>query len=305
MKQAIQRYFYAGNSSLKCGHLLAAYENYIRLVKSFTLHKYGQNWPEKVYPEKNFIVNEEYSFIYVSIPKVACTSMKTMIFLLSHDPKELEVKNEILQNPSLVHISALKPFLLSNYSHQQAQKLIGDPKYFKFTVVRNPYSRLVSGYISKFVKNQDPNITEAIIEKIYQQKNLEPNYQKGITFRQFIYYLYSTGDRYLDEHWQSQHRILGGINLDFIAKFENLNDDFNYIKSKLNIPLDLAKINTTSYNQQKSKDSYADYYIDELKRLSEFPHSRSFYTPDLIELVKKRYRIDLEIFDYNFEEQHL
>lgn len=303
MKNPIQRYLVAGNICLKQGHFATAYDHYLHLIKSGLLPKYRKNWPEQVYPEKNFIVNEQNTFIYVPVPKAACSSIKMMIFLLSCHEKDSDYRNEVLNKPRLLHYSALQPFLLSNYSHSMAQQLINDPSYFKFTIVRNPFSRLVSAYLSKLVRNQDLAITNPIVKTVYQQQNLEPDYLKGISFRQFIHYVCNSEDQALNEHWRPQYRILGDINLDFIGRFERLKQELNFLQNKLNLPSELPQINRTSYRPCQTQENYADYDAITLRKLANFPHSKSFYDQDLIDLVQKRYSVDLEIFNYSFENQ--
>ena len=71
----------------------------------------------------------------------------------------------------------------------------------------------------------------------------------------------------------------GNILVDYIGKFENLQEEFNVICKMLKIPpLDLPHTNNSS-----STESYQKYY-----------------TPSLKELVAKAFKKDIEQFNYKF-----
>ena len=70
----------------------------------------------------------------------------------------------------------------------------------------------------------------------------------------------------------------GQLELDFVARYESLQSDFDEICQRIDIPgTSLARRNVSRHEQ------FADYYDDELQ-----------------EAVADFYRQDLELFDYRF-----
>ena len=138
--------------------------------------------------------------------------------------------------------------------------------FFFFTVIRNPYDRLVSLY------------------------NWGSEYHNNSTFEQFIlnisknYYKEFSGHRYkTQKEWISNDK--GEIIVKNIIRFENINIDFNKILKKLNIP------NFTIKNQNcRTRYEYLPT-----------KHYSYYYNKTSINIVNKLYKDDLELFGYNFE----
>jgi hypothetical protein len=67
------------------------------------------------------------------------------------------------------------------------------------------------------------------------------------------------------------------------------------------LPLDIPWHNKTIYNDifDENKD-WPNLYPCELIKLSKYPDNKKFYTPELVELVRKRYKKDIEMFEYEF-----
>jgi len=132
--------------------------------------------------------------------------------------------------------------------------------YFKFGVVRNPYSRLVSGFA-------------------WRDGNWHKSVQPGKT--DFTKYVESIRSRSLfkkDVHLMPQHEFLeldGTIGVDQVLRLENLGDDFRELCNHLNVSLELPKRMVS-----KHKDA-VEYYDD---------HSRS--------IVFEIYKKDFELFGY-------
>lgn len=207
---------------------------------------------EKKVKHKNKIVHfqkEKGVFSYVPVPKAANTS------ILDTLRKNFEIK---------------KTKTGSEYS---------------FSIVRNPYDRLVSCYTEKildpFHRKRD-NISKE--HEYYNRLILEEGFFPKESFKSFVKKVCKISDRRSDKHFRSQHCFLldkkGRWIPDFLGKFENLEEDFKKICKKMGVskPPSLP-------HKRKSKriDGYRDYYDEETKRL-----------------VERRYKKDLELFGYKF-----
>lgn len=151
-------------------------------------------------------------------------------------------------------------------------------EYFKFGFVRNPWDRLVSWYSMiierpnlgtcnkfwKYVREKSNNFESFIIncsDTVYDEEHgiLFP---KSAAINQYDYFANSDDD----------------LIVDFIGKFENLKNDFNYIQNILKLPHALLpKLNVTINKK------YQDFYNDRTKKI-----------------VAERFKKDIDFFGYKF-----
>lgn len=213
------------------------------------------------------IISPKYKFIYISVPKAASRSLVTALYRKPMiDYGSFEDHNNYSR-------------LLKRNAHYQ--------KYFKFTFVRNPWSRAVSAYLDK-IKNPSQDSIRDIISAY-------PGLKPGMEFGEFIYFLYRKTGRYdilSDRHWISQYRFFmfkKKIDIDFIGKIENFSKDLLSLKQKLNLP-DLAAPYLNSrlgWRTEEKKERNPFYY-------------RRYYDNNLKNLLAKRYKKDIELFNYEF-----
>lgn len=261
------------------------------------------NWDAVTWAQKRFIVDRKYRFIYCAIPKNASSSLMKAIVSVSNSKRKKQLLNssrDTIRNYVELNYS------LSTYTYTEARKIIYSD-YFKFAIVRNPWARLVSSYLNLFVRfhehGQPTDLVRDSVKYIYGEDVKDRDSVK-ITFEELIKYLCATEDRYIDQHCIPQYLFLGDIKYDFIARMENLSQDLQYIQNKLNLSLELPKLNKTKYSSEPNNEQI-------LSKLSasEFrnwktvlPDYKQFYTPELIDLVGKRYAKDIEMFGYDFAE---
>jgi hypothetical protein len=199
------------------------------------------------------IVSNKFKFIFIRVPKTGSSSitrclrdfeiLNNGIFEYRHDSydfvndEELQFFNNLRQdNPDLI--------LTPNHSECAGCEKIIEPdvckNYFKFSFVRNPWSRILSRY--EWGRQLVNDMTDSSIFKSFK------NYLKHIDeddFRAFV---------------QPQYDYTIGCN--FIGKCENLQDDFNIICDKIGIPQkELPHKNATKHKH------YTEYYDDETKEI--------------------------------------
>ena len=117
-------------------------------------------------------------------------------------------------------------------------------KYFKFTIVRNPWARAYSYY-------------KGTIKKDPRYKNLP-----SISLEDFLNE--QLGKKHLQPQMNYIKRFDGTIDLDFIGRFENLSKDFEYIAKK--VGLDIHQL---PHMLKGSSDDYRLHYSEEAKKLIE------------------------------------
>lgn len=208
------------------------------------------------------IYSKEKQFLFIHIPKTGGKSMSSVLAeYASHNTNfdHLLVRKLTLKFGSFPRLKIYSRHeKLSQFESFTCKSEYS--KLWKFSIVRNPYDRLVSLFL-------------------FQQQYSEANNHKlikNMTFDDFVNWM---------NPWMKKTSMVsfiknndGKIDMDFIGRFENLNEDVNKIFEHLNIDKRLPYINKT-----KKTDSYRNYYNDKL-----------------IKLVQKNYEEDLDFFKYVF-----
>lgn len=211
------------------------------------------------------MISHKHKYIFVHTPKCAGTSIEKA--LLNYEGIKIDLNDEFYLNsiPEPIKKEYLLDYPLHSYSQhfyldQYKQSLAST--YYCFTFVRNPWDLMVSEYF-------------------YILKNYETN----LSFEDFI----KIGDGLKEVKgftWfvERGHHLLPQVNfinknMNFIGKFENLQDDFNVICDSVKI----SRINLPYHNSTKH-NRYTTYYND-LTR----------------DIIAKRYKEDIEYFNYRFE----
>jgi len=248
-----------------------------------------------VNPSSYYFVNEQLKAIYCSIPKNACTLFKTM--LVNHS----DLKAEFKASQQGVHV-----FWAQKTAPTSASALLerlSSPEYYKFTVLRNPFRRIVSGYLDKFAKHSIPeSFAQAVIENVQTSLGLALDVKKSITFRQFVDYLVRTPDDELNDHWRPQHTFVAAIKFDFIGQFEKLDEAIASLERTLNIQVqrNVSK-HVTKYKQFSEHADFCDLYPSELRAFNGMPQAHQLFSQDLKIKIQSRYQQDTALYEKVFE----
>lgn len=166
------------------------------------------------------------------------------------------------------------------------EEVIGREKfnnYYTFSVVRNPFDRLVSWYWMlklRSFEEENPDLIEtpgdkvnfALIDELNKNAQnfdqfvaLPKDHRSGLFQRFFFNQLdYVSNDK--------------GVSVNKILRFENLADDFSEFASEVGISQELPHMNKTP-----RKADYHDYYNNKTRKI-----------------IEQRYQRDLDYFHYTF-----
>lgn len=151
----------------------------------------------------------------------------------------------------------------------------GYQTHFKFTFVRNPWARILSTYHDKVKKQWSDTYPEEYHHfRIKRYKRFA-----GKDFKYFINNFNLNQDR----HTMTQESLFPVDIVDYIGKFENLQQDFDTVCSK--IGLDPHPLPHKNSSKPANYKHYTEYYDEETR-----------------EIVAKKYAKDIELFGYEFGE---
>ena len=157
----------------------------------------------------------------------------------------------------------------------------------RFTVVRNSWDRLVSGWRNKISRDlPHKNFFRALSQRAdgsSTQATFDQVMVKAKSFDGFLELLPGSKLFADDIHFKPQSEILGNTPLDFVANFETFNEDIGHILGVIG----LAHLSESIPHRNKSPNGnhYSEYYI----------------TPEAINLVNKLYEKDIQRWGFEFQ----
>lgn len=227
---------------------------------------------------KDSVGSEALNYLYVPLGKVANTEIKRFLWS-THVQKQL-YDQPLPDDYYAVHnwrgtkSTGKSPSPWRCYRPGELSNFLGDfETHFTFSVVRNPYTRLLSGYMDKIEKFRN------LGEEIARKRKL-PSLPRD--FGEFVDVVASQSDREVDVHWVSQsYRLcLPFLKFKFLGLFEQLPDAMTTIASELGVPFENLPHNP-------KHQTGADARVEE------------FYDEAIAQKVYLRYRQDFEYFGYS------
>lgn len=224
------------------------------------------------------MVSHKYKCIFIHIPKCAGTSIESALgHLERHEGRGGQDHRTI----RMIEKPILTPDLFSEKENllevlrrlRKRVRKAENPKnkitvtaaqytdYFKFTFIRNPWDRAFSWY-----KN--------VMRDEIHREGL--GIKNGISFKDFLKTFAGEGMLRPQTYWLKSFD--GDIHLDFIGRFENLEEDFTKVCKYLDIPhISLP------HRIKGSSEDYTDYYDPESKRI-----------------ISEVYQEEIDLFNYSF-----
>jgi hypothetical protein len=173
-------------------------------------------------------------YMYFEIPKAACTQLKHVLrgvegagpLRLFADPKIRETRRDMF-----VHARVNVPLpSLADVDNVAQREVLESPDFLRMTVVRNPYSRLISAWKSKVV------MCEPLAKAVYVSvKGRLPYVHENwrIAFQRFVEYVEDTCDLSdCDVHWKRQvdHTYFAAMNFSLVGRVEQLNESLRQLE---------------------------------------------------------------------------
>ena len=208
---------------------------------------------------------DPYKFIFIHAPKTGGNSIQHALRdYCVDDITEMDNGDWYDSGGTLHNFEVANPVV--NYKHGTIKDYYDNWKeedfgniddYFKFCVVRNPWERAISAYFYKY-----QTVIYAGVEGLIKEKFMKENELQSMS---------------------SYYCIDGDISVDYCTKIETIQEGFNEVCDKLNIPKQgLLKLNNAG-DVLRANTRYVEYYDQEM-----------------IDHIGNLYSDDVENFGYNF-----
>lgn len=250
---------------------------------------------------EHFLFHQRLRCIYAVVPKAATTSIKHW-FLATNAAQRAATGN--------VHDMLRATCTMNLLPRQQAAALFADPTVFKFSFVRNPWTRLVSGYLDKVVGAEPPalglirnRMKRTLAGRLDWLRHrltcgVGALQRRGLTFREFVQALRDEKPDNINLHFRPQTRILAGVPLDFIGRMERFASDFDQVLQRVGETAPAQAEHKQQYQAASKGECVTDWPVAELRKLKPFPHWRQFYSPDVAQQVAALFADDFAAYGY-------
>jgi hypothetical protein len=206
-------------------------------VLSRVLDNYPQSDPKQVESRLAYgsFASLEHRFVYVEVPKAACTAMKMLLReLYDSAPLKLFARfhRETRRN-MFVHARENMPLPpLIALEEKDQRDLLEAPDVLRFTIVRNPYTRVLSAWRDKVF------LCEPSVEDVYAAvRGAAPavGRKNPIGFPEFVSYIESRINEVWDPHWRRQVDLTfpKGLAFTHVGKTEDLQTTISILRRHL------------------------------------------------------------------------
>lgn len=211
-------------------------------------------------------------YVYVEVPKAGCGTMKATLGALEGGRLNETHAQRFIEKPhngvkSGAHV---RPYQLPS---DLLEEVFASKEFNRFTVVRDPGSRVLSGYLEKIQQGLRQS------EEISNALNGKP--AADISFEEFLSVIAHQDSRDQDPHWrrQADHIGIGIIDFNEIIHLENLNDSWDLVAQLTRTP-----------------DLDGQYYCKTSTKASS--KVEQYRTPDTDSLVREIYQRDFAELNY-------
>lgn len=257
------------------------------------------------WPLQQHFVSHRARVIYGPIGKNACTFLKRQMVRVSDVP----YADHLLPDIHVLTDHVRSGMQLSDYSAEEAARIVSDPAYVRFAVLRDPADRLLSAYMEKLVLNRMNSGNHLHTAKpVWAVQRAQgrsgqdragqdgPDFDRGVTFREFATWVTAQDPATLDAHWRPQHLYLEGVAWDCFYPFDRLDLVVDMLEARGGRPLPRLPENRTGSGEGEAREGAADLLPAEIAAAPRIARA-SFFDEDLSARVARFYARDRALLD--------
>ena len=217
------------------------------------------------------LISYSRQFIFFHVAKVAGLSIRDALQPYAQDPDKFKIKRPprtLAGEPNPLY--DMWSILLLHAKAREAKKELSEDIYntfYKFAFVRNPWDWQVSMY--HFILQEPSHVRHQLVKSM-------------ASFEDYLDWVVDTKNPYARGASKFQKDMVtdgeGNLIVDFVGRFETLEQDFHHICQVLNLEASLPHINRTSHR------NFQDYYTERTRQL-----------------LGNHFKDDIELFGYTFD----
>jgi hypothetical protein len=200
--------------------------------------------PFKRPPLHQTIMVDDLKLMYLPIAKNACSSVKRItaelggLSIADNEDIHRKLDNE---NTGLLFV---------NRSDDDIYHALEQSGWMRFVILRDPLERLVSAYVEKFVVNRlNPGVTITCDPVLMRRKKVgwlrADDYERGISFAEFVEDILSQPPYLLDPHWRPQSEYLRNFPHTHIYNLKNLGVLLHDLSRHIGQEIKLPRLNAS------------------------------------------------------------
>lgn len=222
--------------------------------------------------EQAMLVSHREQFIFTKTLKTAGTSIESYFekyCMPNGEWFETHDREEYVSDAGIIGYRGDNPKGRVWFNHMSAKEIyeiVGHDiwsRYYKFTIVRNPFDKLISGFYFRMHRS--------VINNYDGESDVEH-------FRRWI----KAGEAIID---RDKYLINGEECVDYFIRYENLHEGIAHVCRRLSVPFLPSSIPTFKKGIRSNKYSINDYYDNET-----------------IQVVQEKYAWEIQRFGYHFPE---
>ena len=217
---------------------------------------------------------EEIGSAFIYIPKTACTSWKLFLWQLNGNTLSSEISYSNVHNENTIKL----PYVYKMNRNRQEEFVneLNKGKISVCSVVREPYSRVLSGYLDKILKHKNPNssFSRLIIPEIKRYHDLEDS--TAPTFLQFLQWNHEKkGKELLNDHWRPATELLGlHENNDYLDNenvklwpMTKMNEAADWFKTRFKANIDFPSSQELGTRKTNTSEEQIDRYFGDQEKV--------------------------------------
>lgn len=218
-------------------------------------------------------ISRKHQCVFVEVPKAGCSVVKRVL-------QYSEVDGDGFDPSASVHDRSTSPLAAPLGGEFDLRDVYGDPTpYFRFSFVRNPYTRALSCYLEKIAGEQwlrDLRLPEL---------GFAPDAE--VSFVDFLRRVAEQDPADMDIHWAPQHFLLSldKVEYDFLGRFEFFRTHLESVIDVLglDVPRELVEMRTAHVTgaQRRLHDYYDKEAVELVQRIYREDFRRLGYGRDL------------------------
>ncbi|HSK15801.1 MAG TPA: sulfotransferase family 2 domain-containing protein [Gaiellaceae bacterium] len=230
--------------------------------------------------EQRTVVLPELRVLFLPMPKAGCTSVLWRLAALAGIPLETFAHSALPEVSPALAVHDMKLWgtghRLADYEGNERERILSEEGWLRFTLVRDPATRLWSAWQSKLLL-REPRFVADFAEEAWFPRLPEEPAALVEDFRRFVAAL--PGDEVEDVHWAVQHDLAVQLPLTHVGRVERLDDTLSVLRAHVPgapWPDDVGRDNRTSV-----------------------PMPPGLYDKASAQIVRDRYRADYEHYGYD------